>query len=287
MPLPAATRAKRSAYLLSLSRIRNLGASPNGVAVVNGIHYFLHRTGVYRFDGASIQPIGDSVNRYLFDKMVSQANYQTVQAVYDEYEHLVVWFFKSNSSAAGNRTYGLAFNIQSNTFGFIGAAWTSSGDGSGLGSNYCVIKATLGDIYAWDSTLGTNISNIILAGGVSGTGVGELRKPEIGTAGYTSGWLNVTTGDIGDEVNKTRITRVKPHHLSAFAGGDSQAQNLFAYAKDSASAAYDTGTQFTYDTTKRRHDGTKDGRFIKLLVPTYRYGELAGLFITASQSGSE
>jgi hypothetical protein len=262
-------------------------ASPNGVAVVGGIHYFLHRTGVYRFDGASVQPIGDSVNRYLFDKMVTQANYQTAQAVYDEYEGLIVWFFKSNGGAAGNRTYGLTYNVLTNTFGFITSAWTSSGDGSGLGSNYCVVKATLADIYAWDSTLGTNVTNIITAGGVSGTGVGELRKPEIGTSGYTSGWLNVTTGDIGDEVNNTRITRVKPHHLSAYAGGDSQAQNLFAYAKASAADSYDSGTQFTYDTVKRRHDGAKDGRFIKLLVPTYRYGELAGLYITAAKSGDE
>ena len=262
-------------------------ASPNGVAVVNGIHYFMHRTGVYRFDGASVQPIGDSVNRYLFDKMVTQANYQTAQAIYDEYEGLVVWFFKTNGSAAGNRNYGLAYNVQTNSFGFINGAWTSPGDGTGLGTCYGVIKATLGDIYAWDSTLGANLSNIITFGGVSGTGVGELRSPAIGTAGYPSGGLTVTTGDIGDEINKTQLTMVKPHHLAAHAGGDANSSGMYAYYKNSGSETYSPSVVFDWSTTTRRFQGDVNARYLRLLVPTYRYGELAGLHITARNAGSE
>lgn len=264
-------------------------SSRTGVAVVNGIHYFLHRTGVKRFDGASVQDIGAPVNRYLFDKMASQSNFATVQAAYDEYENVVLWFFNNpNSANVQDRSYALAYNVVTGRFGFVQEAWTGDGTGS---SGYCqgVLPVTLSDIASWDSSLGGSIGNTLTIG-VDGDGnKAILRIPAWGTAGPSiSSALNLTTGDIGDDVSDTTLMRVQPRLLQSDPNfGSTSSFKCGVATKKTQSEDYGSQTFFTTDSTRRRFDGTISARYMQVVMPIYNYGEIAGLYLTTQGSGTE
>src|SRR6185312_2529712 len=122
-------------------------ASPHGVAVVNGIHYFIHRTGVYRFDGASVQPIGTPVTSFLASKVAAQKIYAFVQAAHEESENNIYWFFGTSTNTDNVRNRALVWNYMTGQFGYVVNTWASSGtDGM-----RCVVPTTLGTLgWSWD-----------------------------------------------------------------------------------------------------------------------------------------
>ncbi len=251
-------------------------AAMHGVAEVAGIHYFLHRSGVYRFDGASLQPIGQSVNRYLFNQMGSQVEFATAQAVYDEIENTIIWYFRDTGGASNQFRKGLAFNVQTGQYGFIANAWAT-----GTGTCYATVQATLSDITNWLSSQATQSTNILTIGNEGGSG-GVLRRPLFGdSAGNNSG--SITTGDIGDEVMNTTLTRIKPR-VFAFGNTISGAN---VSAKSAEALSYGSPVSFAGSLAQVRYDGMITGRWLQVQVPMSYYGEVAGLYLTMVQSGSE
>jgi hypothetical protein len=249
-------------------------AAMHGIAVVDGIHYFLHRTGVYRFDGASVQPIGQPVNRYLFDKMASQVNYATAQAAYDEYEGLVLWYFHDTGAASNERRYALAFNPTTGNYGFVKLAWAT-------GTCRAVIKATLSDLTAWSSGQATQSNNVVTIGIESS--VAQLRRAQF--AGSASGaTMSFTTGDIGDDILFSKLERIKPRALSFYTTSMTDAT---VYGKASEGDSYDSGTTYTQDTARSRWDGEKSNRWLQIKLTFNDHAEIAGLYLTSTLSGTE
>src|SRR5512135_2192973 len=251
-------------------------AAPNGVAVSDGLHYFLHRTGVYRFDGSSVQNMGRSVNRYLCKKTNSQVNYATVQAAYEEYEGVIFWFFYDSDagSSSNQRRYALTFHPGTGQFGFIKNALTSE-------TCRGTVRGTLADFSSWNSAMSGITSNLMTVG-LSTSSAVRLRQPLFATTGG-GGTISLTTGDIGDETSMSTLTRVKPRTPVA----NSTCQAATVYGKASESDAYDSGTSFVQDATRKRWDGLKSERFLKLTLNFYSYVELAAVALTMRQSGTE
>ena len=256
-------------------------SSSSGVASTGDAHYFLHRTGIYKFDGFSGEPIGSPIDRFLFSKMVSVTNYATVQAAADEYEDTVFWFFKEEDAAdASNLTLGLCYNTVSGQFGFIRYGWPTKYDNSVMRG---VIPCSLADLSQWESGLGTLTNNILTFG--SDTTI-NLRRPKFGevTAGAVTNYPYIRTGDIGGEVANTRVTRFKPRFIACNAAN---LREMYGYTKYSESDSYGTGTTFTADATQRRWDGVVSGRLVQMYGELANQFELAGVTITSVQSGSE
>ncbi len=253
-------------------------SSPHGVAVVNGIHYFMHRSGLYRFDGASVMPIGAPISRYLASKITKQKLYGFVQAAHEESENCIYWFFGTNTDVDYVRSKALVWNYQSNTFGFISNAWAVSGS-EGM---RCVVPATLTDYgWSWSTTLAQATTNLTLLGTTdTAGGTAKLRFPSFG-ANASGAVLSITTGDIGDDYTSLLITRVKPRYLTP-----SSASSLTAYGKEYEGGTFDAGTTFTADTTRQRFDGSKKARWHKLVVGSSA-AEIAGLMIVSQPGGTE
>lgn len=250
-------------------------AALHGVASVNGIHYFLHRTGVHRFDGASVINVGKGVNKYLFDKMGNQANYATAQVAYDEYEGVILWYF----GTAGGTTlpYAFSFHPETGRFGFVANTVNPS-----TGSCNSVLKSTLSDFAAWNSATAFAATSSNLAVLAQGTlSVTFLRKPVLGSSGAQT--ATATTGDLGDEISVVTVNRVKARMLS-FSGSIA---SMNVATKMSESESYGTPIAYVGDASRRRWDGMASGRFVQMTIPITNYGEIAGVYITKSQSGSE
>lgn len=252
-------------------------AASKGVVVVNGIHYFLHRTGVFRFDGASVQPIGQSVNKFLFTKMGKQSAFASAQAVYDEHESVIIWYFKNNgaSGAASGIDCGLALNIQTGQFGYIDNVWEAVAGASVQG----VVSATLAGQAAWDATLGASTNSILTVGATSGTTT--VRKTAFAAA-TTSTTMRFYTGDVGDETSFKLLRRIKPRMFTL--SGNTSA---IVYGKDNELDTFDSGTTFTTDTTKQRCDGMKINRWFKIYYTVVTKCEIAGLYLDLTPHGTE
>ena len=68
-------------------------SSPHGVAVFNDTHYFLHKTGVYAFDGAQVVPIGNAVQKEALRRIGDVANLSGAQSAVDEQEGVIYFGF--------------------------------------------------------------------------------------------------------------------------------------------------------------------------------------------------
>jgi len=254
-------------------------ASPHGVAIVDGIHYFCHRTGIFRFDGASVQPIGPLINNYLCVKLGDQSKYATAHAVYDESSSLILWYFNTTAdSTAYTRQHALAFNPKTGQYGYVTDGWDT-------GICRGVVKATLSDIAAWQPTLGTTAnttSNILLVGQVVSTTNAVIKTVRLGDTN-SSATMSITTGDIGDDMTFAKVTGVKARWLSYSGTLANMTVSGRKYQGDTAS---DTAT-FTADATNARWDGAMSRRIHYMTVPISTYGELAGLFITSVPAGAQ
>ena len=244
-------------------------ASQDGIAVVNGIHYFVHRTGLHRFDGASVKNIGMPVYRYLFDKMGSQLNYATVQAAHDEYEGLVFFYFHDTLAASNERRYALVYHQDADKFGFVKNAWNST-----TGTCRCVLKATLSDLTAWSSSQATAFTNVIMLGNVSGTGV-TTRRAVFGSAATAS----FRTGNIGNNVDYSTLTQFRIRCDSLTMSNATVDWNNYNGV---------SGTEtFTANTNTQWWNGRKSARYFIITVPLANTGEINGIYVTTSKAGTQ
>ena len=247
-------------------------ASAHGVAIVDGIHYFCHRTGIYRFDGASVQPLGKTINSYLFGKVGDQSKYALFHAAYDEESGTILWFF--NSTAAANtyiRDKAVAYNPHTGAFGYISTLLNA---GENLRS---VVNASLSDISSWNSTFGASTyrNSIILIGQTNGLSF-------VSFGGSASATASVSTGDIGDEFGKMKIRRIQPRLLlySGTLGTATVTSKPYEVASTNAVTA-------TADSTKARWDMLGADRWFNATLSFPSYAELAGLYIDVEPAGKE
>jgi len=216
--------------------------SPNGTAVVNGLHYFIHNSGVYVFDGSAPRNIGTGVvNRFLASRMGSETNWDSnIVAVVDERNSLIYWFFStyegreyiSSSATAGTGHVALVYNYVANRFGFVSRPWD---DLASNGNNRpAPVMATRGEMRDYALAMSTNIrldaASIWTVGGAYNNI--HIRHARIADSveGTTNTESRVVTGDIGNDDRNTRLTRVKP----ALDEGDDNLQSATCYVDSKA-----------------------------------------------------
>lgn len=255
-------------------------AAAHGVVVVDGIHYFIHRTGVYRFDGASVQPIGRGVvNKFIGARLALQSGYNSIVGAYDETEGVILWYFSSNFDVPFDsiltRSHAIAYHPASDRFGYI----QNTRD---AGTCFTVMRATLSDLVAWNSGMDAINYNVLTVGTQAiNTDTADLLGVRFGAT--TSATVSVTLGDIGNDLGDSKITRIQTRALS-YSGSMS---NATVYGRRYESQANDSGTTFTADATNQRWDGLKSSRWFNATLPITNYGEIAGVYLTSVPSGAE
>lgn len=247
-------------------------ASVHGIQVVDGIHYFCHRTGVYRFDGASVQPLGKTINSYLFTKVGDQSKYALFHSGYDEESGTIFWYFSSTAIANNYiRDRAFTYNPYSGAFGYIANPLPNNE------SLRCVIKGSLSDFTAWNSTFGSSTyrNSILLFGATNAFKFVALGATASATA-------SVSTGDIGDEFGKMKIRRIQPRLLSysGTMGTATVTSKPYEVASTNAVTA-------TADSTKARWDMLGADRWFNATLSFPSYTELAGLYIDVEPAGKE
>ena len=200
---------------------------PNGTAVVNGVHYFLHTSGVYAFDGSSPQNIGTGVvNRFLSSRFGSEFDWDwPIRAVVDERNSLIYWFFRTqdgrdytsipvSGGTLGFGYLGLCYNYVSQKFGLVGQPWSDQIGGVFDGGQGIPVVASRGELRSWalnaTQLIRPEVASIWTVGNLSDNLL--IRHAKIGdeTDDVTNTTSTIITGDIGNEVDMTRVSRIKP-----------------------------------------------------------------------------
>lgn len=235
----------------------------NGVAIVDGVHYFIHRNGVYRFDGSYPQNIGRGrVNRWLSSVQSRSAlfNAPGFRTHVDEENGLIFWYMATNLTTGSLLiTHALVYNYVSDKFGWIDRAWNEQD-----ASDYfmlCPVMASRIDLRLWASAVdGRRDAKMLTIGSTGGTVY--ARGVCLGDSTRT---LNTTaslaTGDFGDDIQYAKIVAVKPRMLQ----GDDDAQSAVCYIdrKDSQADYYDqSGIQIQATAT-----GTGSGSYAIVITP--------------------
>lgn len=128
----------------------NVGcSSPHGVAVYNDVHYFLHKTGVYSFDGAQVANIGFGVHKAIVSRLVDFQFLASAQIAVDDINGVIYFSFPFQTS--GQLDIGLSLNLNTGLWGgnmSLGYLWQSSNANAAL---YAYAHATTADVIAWDA----------------------------------------------------------------------------------------------------------------------------------------
>ena len=124
-------------------------SSPHGVAVLNGVHYFLHRTGLYAFDGAQVSNIGTGVQRETLRRIGDFGALYNVQAAVDETEG-VIYFGFAGTAVLTELFYILMLNVNTGRWGgCMSGSITWQEATSTNGHLYGFMHCTAGDLIQW------------------------------------------------------------------------------------------------------------------------------------------
>jgi hypothetical protein len=219
-------------------------ASANGTAIANGVQYFLHRTGVYRFDGSYPQNIGiGRVNKFLAAWMSDYFEWRLpgIKAVVVENENLIIWYMAKNDWRATTNpnvsvNCALAYNYATDQFGWLTRPWEESNPSDN--NMLCPVQASRSDATLLLSSGDWPMPLIV---GNQG-GNTYVRAAKIGDYNPTTATAcGFVTGDIGDEYDDTTITEIKPRLVY----GDDDLQNALCNVDFKRSQAeYYTGEGF-------------------------------------------
>ena len=143
-------------FIFGLNQIgANCGAiSPNSVADVTGVTFWMSQTAFYQFDGA-IKKLDCTVQDFVFDDINSTANGQVSIAVNTDFNE-VTWFYASASSDFLNRsvTYNYLEGVWYTNSGFVRSSWVDRGvyplpyatyyDATSIPNNETILGVTAG-----------------------------------------------------------------------------------------------------------------------------------------------
>jgi len=119
-------------------------SAPHGVALLNDKLYFVHRSNVYEFDGAAVRPIGMPViNTLVNGLMTGSGSLAYMQAIVDQREGLVFWFYPSQPGSPSVLDYALAYNVFTGQFGTVTSSAVKSTGTAGT-DYYTTCAVTLG-----------------------------------------------------------------------------------------------------------------------------------------------
>lgn len=197
----------------------------NAVAIVNGVHYFVHRTGVYRFDGSYPQNIGvGRVNRWLQERISRSSLYTLpgLRSQVNEEESTITWWFLASALASGKANTiinaGLVYNYVTDSWGFIDRPWDEQGPQTSLRYFLAPVQASRAELGAWTASFpvdGRRATQLSVGQDVT-AGTVFLRGAVVGQSSRGTDTTSVAvTGDLGDDVNYSRVDEVKPRLLAS------------------------------------------------------------------------
>jgi hypothetical protein len=203
----------------------NIGQSNmGGVAVVNGVHYFIHRSGVFKFDGSYPQNIGLGIVDNFLSRLNPTSNLYTlpgIKAAVSEDLNLIVWYVPTLSvyGIAGCANAALAYNYVTGKFGWIDRVWDDQSATIGHGCPLVGTRSELGGPFEFPLYPFVNF-------GVEGTNL-TLRGVNINKGSRTSQTTaTLYTGDVGDEKNYSKLIQVKPRLINADRDGQTSSVNV-------------------------------------------------------------
>ena len=264
-------------------------SSVHGVALLNDKLYFIHRSNIYEFDGATVRPIGmPVVNTLVNDLMTASGSMNYMQACVDQREGLVFWFYPSQTGSPTIIDYALVYNVFTGQFGTV---TTSSVKASGtIGTDHyatCAVKTTQADLITFLSSTG-DPSTVVLMGKPNGTKVAAWAGayPGGSTEYQTTASAFLKTGTIGNGDDGLRVDRVKPRWYRYVAADQASTPSGTLYGTKLESqlvidAGYSHALGLTWNTSEYSLDGVFQDRYIKVLINLSGPAEIAGIYINA------
>lgn len=257
-------------------------SAAHGVAALNDKHYFMHRSGFYVFDGATVRKIGTEVANKAYSRAASAGgiNFTALQTTVDQKQG-VVFFALPNNGVANQIDDVWCYNVETGKWSRLGFVFTESGTSDKAS---CIVKCTVTDLVAFNSNLAaSDPGSVVFAGPVNGTEVGANLGiyPGNGVSALTS---QMVTGTIGDGQYSWRVVGIKPRFLT-YGTQTSTPTASVAFTKNEPSLMGSGAagvTSFTWNSTEYRFDGAgseTEGRYGIASTSYAGSVQVQGLFI--------
>lgn len=270
-------------YVFSWKLVSNtIGCSyPKSVTECDGRLFWVHRFGVYSFDGRQIENIGSgvfgSINFDTYDTSL-----WNIRARGDEKEG-IVWFCTNDSVVSAFTQHTMkshAYNVRTRQWTRVGTVCSSSA--SANNSRPCLIFGTQNEYYAFNSLFGVR-SGFLWIDNADSPSIDFLSSGLVTQASYT-----ITTGYIGQNDAVQTLTRIYPriNDGGSTPFGATPTATVNAYSSDYAPSASGTYT-FPFNSANRTFDGTCSARYvaITLNVPSGETWNLIGLGVDVVPAG--
>lgn len=185
----------------------NAGAvSQESVIDTGTAHLFIGRDDFWLFDGSRPRPIGAPVKEWFFANSDNIYRYR-IRSYFDQFKNMAWWFYPTAGSA-GELTHALVYNLNNERWGratlpvqavlmYQGIETTYDNWPPGIATSFDNIADLPFDSLAFNTD--SNVFGIIGADLKLKTMTGPCATSEI------------VTGDMGDDVQFTTLTKVTPH----------------------------------------------------------------------------
>ena len=266
-------------------------SSPHGVCRINDMHYFVHRSGFYVFDGAAVRKIGRECTNFLFSSTGTGVDPKSAQVWFDARENFIC--FTWQAQGVYGRDVQAYYNIETGKWS-CGYGQTFTAADASFGNYYSsgIVKATQSDILAFDSSVDPGKSSLVLIGKSSTKIQANFMEPNaIGTAPVRS---QMRTGAIGGGIQSVTLNNIRPR-MSSFTVGTTPTAT-FRADNNEMNATFrsaippetpDTSATATWNSEQLRFDGKASGKFVSAdMTFTGCAAEINGFWMDLSSAGT-
>lgn len=278
----------------------------HAVAELRGILYFLHSSGVYAFDGTNVTSIGDPVENTMLlllnqidrnngptQTVAADADIANVQAVADDVENVVWFFFSSREENAAYPESGTEYVCKMYGFGFnvVTGKWARL-DSPNYAYRPIPVHATHSEIKASGFSLYARARLLTIKTPAATSKLYAYCYPyQTTTSDETHGAGTMQTGVIGEHGKTTRSARVYWHTTyDAECVNASQVATVAAYGYKNSGKTFATGSATgAVNTTLDCGDVQLAAPFIdiRLTTPATIPCELVGIGVDLKQQGQQ
>ena len=267
-------------YVFSWKLVSLIGCSfPKSVVEVGGRLFFAHRTGVFMFDGTSVENVGYGVWSSIKARYYDGGAYNLRACVDDE--DGTVWILTSSQSAGAWRMYAHPFNVNAKAWAFSGHITTSQTIAGG-GERPVPVIASNAERISFDAATNTDFVGFLYLD----NGATPLLT-RVSLATDADGVGSFTTGFIGSNDGHASLTRIYPRIISEVSE-PVQTGTVYTYNNErSIAVGAESVASFVWNDVNETIDGTVSGRYIKIAMtfPSQKYVLLAGLGVDAKAAG--
>ena len=238
-------------------------------------HIFMGADNFYYFDGSRPVEIGTPIREWFFAQLNLSYSYLS-EAVVDDVNGLIYFFYPSVSSPTGALDSCVVYNYKSDKWGRYDQTIETSTNYVSGGMTYATFTATYASYGAVPSVSYGSPIWFTGARQVAVFNSSHVLQSLTGASGTSS----MTTGDIGDDENEMLLSRVRPRYLIA-----PSSATLVNYYRQNL------GDSLTTDMTVARSNGTFDfmrsARWHRFKIEDASGSEIPAIDIEAVKDGLE